>query len=297
MSGCLALSKDCRLCSNYAAITKDPEGNSIRGFTCKQHIGFFKDPKKIKRLWFVAIGWKGGYAHYLHVSPWIIKWIESCIIERVIHISREDIQTLLQRGSTTAKWGYFLLLCARHVEGFSYSWNPKLWETTVRTLWIWSKRIGAIQITNKDLQEFTCVKGGLIEFYKGLVTIANEQNTEDVFQYIEDCSINKPEWFETFLGIPIEEHNKHVSGLTTQVRYTAWILTKKKRLFDKHVARTQLIKQELLAVTWHPSRSRGWIFTSDELKEIGERWNEPGLIDPPYSCLREVLKEVADIFI
>ena len=275
MSCCLALSKKRKLCNNYA---------SLRGLTCQQHIGFFDDPGLIKRSWFLA----RGYAHYLHLSTWTMKWIESCLAEGLVKITREDIQTL-QRGGTTA---YFLLLVARHVEGFSYSWNPRLWEKTVRILWQWSRRIGAVQITNKDLQILLCVKGSILEFYKGIEMAQNELNEEDFFMFVEDCSLQCPEWFEYFIAIPFEEHQKLVAcnAITTKVRYTAWILTKKKRILEKYSAKSSITKHELLAVTWHPERFRKWVFSSEELNELNERWN----LQPPQTTvsLKSVLEDV-----
>jgi len=291
MSCCLALTRKWKLCSNYATLSEDISGSYIRDFTCKHHTGFFDNPGAIKEKWFVAK--EGGYAHYLHISPWTMKWIESCLSLGIIQITKEDIEILRPEPHmlrTAPRWAYFFLLCARHVEGFCYSWNPRLWEMTVYTLWFWSRRIGPVYITRQDLQLFICVKGCLYEFYKGVEQGPREMEEEEWFQFFEACSVEQPEWFETFIGYPIEEHKKYMKGVTASVRYTAWILTKKKHLFDRCKRRSCITNNELFAVTYHPARYKAWIMTSEEIHEMNERWitDEESEVAPLQWILEEV---------
>lgn len=297
MSGCLALTRKWKPCSNYASLEQGETG-ILRDFTCSIHKGFFDEPESIKEKWFHAN--QGGYAHYMHISPWTMQWIESCLSTGIVTITREDIEALQPEPRllrTSPKWSYFFLLCARHVDGFQYSWNPRLWDICVGTLWFWSRRVGAVQITNQDLQSLICVKGGLYEFYKGVELGLKEMSDNDWFQFFDNCVANQPEWFEVFIGIPIEEHKKYVRGVTALARYTAWILTKKKHMFDRHKERVAKTSEELIAVTHHPSRVFPWTFSSEELVALNMRWRD--MISKTVTDnvpLAWILREVRDAF-
>ena len=292
MSNCLALTRKWKPCSNYANLEEDEKGGIVRDFTCTMHKGFFDDPSVIKEKWFIPK--EGGYAHYMHISPWTMKWIESCLSTGVINITKEDIEVLQPEQHfvrTSPKWTYFFLVCARYVEGFHYSWNLRLWDLCVMTLWFWSRRIGSVYITKKDLQTLVCVKGGLYEFYRGVELGLKEINDDEWFQFFDSCAIDEPEWFEIFIGIPIEEHKKYVKGVCCSLRYTAWILTKKKRMLDKCKERASRTSHELMAVAHHPDRSLHWTFSSEELAEITRRWKNAVFVDEPIP-LSFILEEV-----
>ena len=274
MSCCLALTRKWKLCSNYATL-EESEGKLLRDFTCIRHKGFFDNPDLIKEKWFVPK--EGGYAHYMHISSWTIRWIESCLSLGIINITKEEIQNLRPEPHllrTSPKWSYFLLLCARHLEGFHYSWNPRLWEMTVGTLWFWLRRVGAVQITNKDIQTFICVKGSLFEFYKGIELGLKELVEDEWFAFFEECATNEPQWFQVFIGIPIEEHKKFAKGVCDSSRYIYWILMKKKRYYERCKERSSHTVSELIAVTHHPSRNWRWTYSDEELRELNERWGK-----------------------
>jgi hypothetical protein len=323
MSCCLALTRKWKLCSNYATL-EESEGKLLRDFTCIRHKGFFDNPDLIKEKWFVPK--EGGYAHYMHISSWTIRWIESCLSLGIINITKEEIQNLRpepQLLRTSPKWSYFLLLCARHLEGFHYSWNPRLWEMTVGTLWFWLRRVGAVQITNKDLQTFICVKGSLFEFYKGIELGLKELTEDEWFAFFEDCATNEPQWFQVFIGIPIEEHKKYVRpmdnlnghlgsfnspsvaaqtgisnarltrGVCDLPRYIDWILMKKKLYYQMCKERSSHTSSELIAVTHHPARNWKWTYTDEELRELNERWGKVVYgISSKQDPLDRILQEV-----
>ena len=293
MSGCLALSRKWRVCCNYASVIKNSDGTTTRGITCIKHTEFFNNQEEIKMILFDPR--RGGYAHYSHICSWISKWLESCLMEGLIKITQEDISKIITEGirmRITPKWAYFLLLYARSVKEFRYSWNPILWEKSVTTLWHWTRRIGPVEITKKDLQLLLCVKGSIFEFYRGIELAMEELNDDEWYSFFEECCASCAEWFEYFVGIPIEEHKKYVKGVTATLRYTAWLLTKKSRFFKKCSEKLSIFKQEIMAVSWHPSRFQKWALCKEEYEGLSQRWYNPQFAK---TNLKNVLEEVCVI--
>ena len=72
-----------------------------------------------------------------------------------------------------------------------------------------------------------------------------------------------PDWFVTQQGIDVWYDDDYYDNN----RLIEWYNDYKKRKAQK-----ASIKEELLPITWHPSRYWGWCMPEDEKKEIEKLW-------------------------
>jgi hypothetical protein len=188
---CLALTKKGKHCRNYA------QDNSI---TCNSHTDFFINGTDVRKALFRGINGTLPKAMLLQFDTTSRYWVTKVLSDKLVRIKKKDISriTLDENDHATAFvgrfFGYFILLCARHVEGFSYTWNEWLWKKTVEQLWRWSQAIGPVDIRWKDICQMLCVKE-VAAFYKGCAEypeLADAFTEDEWFKFFNYCARKNP---------------------------------------------------------------------------------------------------------
>jgi len=247
-------------------ITMDKNGNSSRcrnwakmdgeerDLFCSKHPYSLEDP-----LYAWLKNYALRYSYDLHrKEPWRTIWITEGVSCGLLEITKEDFEGITPNTARPLDWVLFTIICS--LKGsFIPEWNLPLWTHVVQQMWRISQSIGPITVNFDQIQDMICVKGdyftlGINAFPRGL-----EISQQEWIIFFEQCAERYPEWFEeywmtrkgTFIA-PMEEY------------YTSWIEVKK----QEFLARQMSCRDELIEVSWHPSRALDWIMDTETRKHI-----------------------------
>ena len=87
--------------------------------------------------------------------------------------------------------------------------------------------------------------------------------------------------------------NHPLTPILTGEKYKTWLQESKKAWYEKQKERMDSVKEELVAVTCHPSRFITWTMSAEDQAELARNWNDVGEVQTP---LTHVLEEVRFAF-
>jgi hypothetical protein len=310
---CLALNKSGKCCRNWTEVLED--GSST--LTCHRHREFFNNPEELKRrvLWH-----RGMFLEWADhgLQRRIGEWLEN----RLIHITPADFHQF--QPDILRNFSVLFLVIAQHTE-VDLTRNAMLWISCVKWLWLhswriaWSKAANPHTISPEDMITILCQAipstsehaGGISWFYSGLYLYPDEpryrnaMSEEDWFHFFNQ-TLEDPVWAHTFwatdthldiINTAIERkpslRNHPLTPILTGERYKAWLQESKKAWYDRQKERMDCVKEELVAVTCHPSRFITWTMSTEEQSDLTRNWD---VISETITPLAHVLEEVRGAF-
>lgn len=170
----------------------------------------------------------------------------------------------------------------------------------------WSIGANPQTIAAEDILSVIC-KSDIHRFYMGLYDFPDKQRfatnmtEEDWFEFFETL-VKNPEWahkvwafknHETHIEFMIEKmpslRNHPLTPILTSDRYKKWLQESKKAWYDRKKERMDSVKEELMAITYHPSRFIAWTLSSEDQKDLVDHWQ---VVSETLAPLRQVLEEV-----
>ena len=299
MSSCFALTKRGKRCRGYASVLEegaDPDGTPIITYdlTCNSHRTFFeKNQEDLLNSLFghTRTGQYGSqYAVYLEFFQSKREFVECLLMYKCLLPTKQMIEKLYE--DPFGRLSYFIYLVAKHVPEFSKSWNPKLWENTIRTFWIYYYSVGPIQISFSMFYPFLredplnhfleCIyiRGQIesfttndeidseIELFARQYCMFSEDADALVYSQTLEEKIEKlHERFQSLQSISIRPLIKRCKLLEV-------LLEQRKILYNEKCAALQIhrYKTELLERTWETSRFMDWCLDIEEKEELLQRW-------------------------
>lgn len=281
-SSCYALTSTGKRCKGYASIVSQDDDLITYSPTCARHKHFFDDQAKLKAHLFAPL------RRARHASARWVEWypsrrifIENALTFGLLDITREDIAAL----TPNICWTGFILLCARHVDGFSMDWNKGVTCEALGRLWLWMGSIGPIYVTYNDLLS-VIGNSHPSTFYKVLINYPMNRGiiVKDEWLRIFEA-FSQTSFFESFLHY--DKHDSAIDEVITRTRTTgnplfealtelpAWIAAKKQSYFTNLKTRFEPLKEPIIATGWHPSRFLRWCLDEDEKADMRGHW--PGL--------------------
>jgi hypothetical protein len=310
---CLALNKSGKCCRNWTEVLED--GSSA--LTCHMHRNFFNNPEHLK----LRVLWNRGM-----FLEWADHGLQRRIGEWLEHgLVRIDASDFHQFQPDVLKnFAILFLLVARHTK-VDLTRNAMLWISCVKWLWLhswriaWSKTANPHTISPEDMITILCQTipstenhaGGVSWFYSGLYLFPDEQRyrntmSEDDWFAFFNQTLEDPVWAHTFwatdthleiINTAIERkpslRDHPLTLILTGERYKAWLLESKKAWYECQKQRMNCVKEELVAVTYHPSRFITWTITHEDQAELARNWDDVSEVQTP---LAQVLEEVRVAF-
>lgn len=275
---------------------QDPDGTPYITYnlTCHLHRNFFEDNKE--DLLDMLFGetrtaqYASQFSVYLEFFPSKRAFVENMLIHKCFVPTKEIIEKLYE--DPFGRLSYFIYLVAKHVPEFSKSWNPKLWENTVRSFWIYYYSVGPIRISfpmfypflrEDPLNHFLeClyIRGQIhsftednsvdsdIELFARHYSMFSEDSEALVYSQNLEEKIEK--LHERFQSLP----SISIRPLIKRCKLLEVLLEQRKILYiEKHAAvQIKRYKKELLERTWEPSRFIDWCLDIEEKKDLMRRW-------------------------
>ena len=263
MPKCYALTAIGRPCRNYSS--KD-------SYTCLKHSLYFDQ--------FSINDWKHSLK-YLEVCPRTKTHIENVMSIGIVQIPKEFVESLANCRNYT----YFILLCARWLEGFSYTWNEPLFNTALKKLWLWSSSIGPVVIKHDDI--LTMIRGNVKElFYKSFILYPHSlefpYTKEHWSEYVKECA--KADWFAPIFHLDTHEtkiqecieflDKKNLNPILLAFlrdNFPIVYENAKKKYYKKICSYSSPFKEQILEMAWEPSRMSAWCLDEDEKRRV-QRW-------------------------
>lgn len=296
---CLAINKSGKCCRNWSRVLEDGSSDIV----CHAHRNFFSDRDRIKRYVLSSNGsyleWKD-HGRQRRIGEWLN--------HNLLHLTPQDFENIHHR--VIDKFSILFLLMAQHTE-VDLSQNTMFWTSCVKWLWnhswtiAWSPEANPTTITSEHMITVLC-RNTIAQYYRGLYCFPNNEDTRNVmteesWYTFFNQTLSDPNWAHRFW---LEDHqailqsllyanptlrNHPLTSILTSNRYKEWIQESKKRWYDTQKERMDGVKEELMAVTCHPSRAITWTM---DLKDLSD-WN---VIIEEYIPLANVLEEVRSIF-
>ena len=279
MSHCHALTAKGSRCKSYASVLERSDKCITYDYTCSKHKEYFKDGK-IPNKW-KNNRWK--FVRRLEERLGIARFIEDALCLGLVIPTQEEISSLEESSYYT----YFILLCAKHVDGFLLDWNLRLSAKVLKKLWKWFGAIGPVTVTYSDL--FSMIKNSVQSgFYNILITYTHGLAPERAwFLFFERCS--QEEWFDEVLHCDahdmlinnsikslaiskVPRENISLLSILESGKFHVWLLDKKSQRYSVLREKILPFKEELLAISWAPTRFRNWCLDTEEYCEIQMNW-------------------------
>ena len=269
MSACYALTASKKPCRNYA----------IGRHTCRHHTSYFtsktlEDWKPF--FWNLDLARNSIYRNH----------IESALRAGILTVTQEFIASLRVRRS----YAYFLLLCARWQDGFSYTWNEPLYEITVTQLWKWSSAIGPVTIRVDDIHTMIREKPTSL-FYSTLALYPHADpyvySKSQWIEYFQSCKRNG--WFDAIYHYENHEvkiqklveyldkknYNPSFMAFLRDGEFRRWFAKSKALYYVRLTGRlVRELKDDILGYSWMPERMYDWCLTMDEKERLAV-WPPP----------------------
>jgi hypothetical protein len=251
MSRCYAISR-CSgvLCKNYGQIVSKDDMEISYAPTCARHTKFFE-----------PIAWKKRYMSNPRPLICNLEWrfarrtmVEFALQHELIPITQDDVAALEPWQNNA----YFILLCAKHVEGFSPTWNPSVFKAAFQRLWVWRRSLGPVSITEDDISAMASVSSWsfateCFEFIhpddEGAYSFRHWFSWSSSFwteRFIFDNELREAELQKVKQRMEASRCGQHFSNIITLLQ------ERKQQLLQKAEARAAAIKEELLEVCWAP---------------------------------------------
>lgn len=286
-----------RRCRNYACLEEEEQnGNdgsiqTVRGFFCAKH-------KKHKSTGRAALRSRlciGALGSHLELCPWQAAWAEELISTGYVEIRRIDLEKMEgQNQHIRTNRAYLLLLFARHVPGFHRSWAPMLWKESIARFWRLRQAYGPITITDADIRTMICVKEDMEAWIDGLSaypefgTMDTHQigyTARDFYRFFDGGVGSKHcQWKEEWILQPADEieaarqkaiktaKSAVIRSLFDSEEYKTWRVFEKREWYAAKKARIEPIKEDIVAMGWHPDRFLNWCLDVEEKKDIMSLW-------------------------
>ena len=297
---CLAINQTGNCCKNWTQVLGD--GSST--FTCYTHRNFFNNHDLLKD-------------RVLRLRGRFLEWADRGLQRRIAmclenNLLRLTIQDFLQPHFFPS-YNILFLLIARHTD-IDLSQNLDIWVPWVTWLWnhswniAWSPLANPHSISAEDMITVLC-SNSIAQYYYGLYRFPEEfmirMPEEDWFKFFNQ-TLEDPSWAHSFWSN--DEHQQNIeyalekmprlrnhplTSILKSERYKTWLQESKKAWYDNQKERMDCVKEELVAVTHHPSRMITWTIHSEEHAELIKRWD---VLTQPIASLAEVLEEVRGAF-
>lgn len=301
---CLALNKSGSCCRNWTQVLED--GSST--FTCYTHRNFFNNHEQLKQrvLWHrgMFLEWADhGLQHRIG------EWLEN----RLLRIAPEDFQQF--QRDVLVNFSVLFLLIVRHTD-VDLSQNMELWVSCVTWLWnhswrvAWSPGANPHTFSADDMITVLC-KRGLSQYYCGLyrfpdgVFVRRGMTEDDWFAFFNQ-TLEDPVWAHNFWSSDQHEaiinsaleklpslRNHPLTPILTGEKYKTWLQESKKAWYERQKERMDCVKEELVAVTCHPSRFITWTMSAEEKADLTRNWD---VVSETITPLTHVLEEVRYAF-
>lgn len=271
MSSCFALTQTGARCRGFAEIVTETDDVIEYSVTCAKHRNYFADKTKwIKNLRKTARDLEYYPAKRIH--------IESILQCGVITLQKEDIMMLKgKKDGVNNNYTYFILCCARYVEGFHRDWNPDVFDDSMKTLWIIYGSIGYVTIKMDDfINMIRCSSLTLALSYISLPVVYSAAVTKFFDKFF--LTNFGQQYF--YLQSAKEDIEQLLSWVLINISEAASITIRKyieknrKQFYDAKKKDIQPIFQELIETTWHPSRVFDWCFEECEKRFINSSESE-----------------------
>jgi hypothetical protein len=263
---CHALKANGRPCHAYGSVLErgvDRDGTLVTTYshTCRHHQHFFDGDawkkKYLSSIWYQDI-WHIPHHH-----------IEYVISSGAVEVTQDDVAAVESKGDS---WYLFVLL-ARHVPAARREWNPSLWEKAQFMIWRRIDSIGPVSLDYIDLRRTICEPFAqelalcLNRFPRHRETSKEWWLTAVKLLLIlgDEGEILKDPQLETCLSLACRPELPILKSMIEQGEILNLLLTERAAFYANCVAGVSLstFREELLSVTWHPSRAIDWCMDFD----------------------------------
>ena len=272
MSRCYALTGNHKPCRNYGVVLEKDSEQVLYAPTCRHHTHYFDSWSERLHRFGKGLEWSQPY--YNHVKR--------VLEEGIVEIKKEHIEGLPEQRNYT----HFILLCAKYVIGFKRSWNPVAFDRSLRNIWWQIFAVGPIYVSSQDLvllmkcYDEPLVKSFYTVFTKFPDTGYQEPHEEDWFRVIEVVLENTYLKWEPDLLLP--EHFQTLKEKTTRFprlqklvqdgRFEEKLRSAKESFYKHQKESIESVKEELMAVCWHPDRYMDWCMDWEEKEWLTSQW-------------------------
>lgn len=263
MSCCYALTKNFKRCRNYASIPHYSEDEEEQpSYTCQKHKLYFKKPLTLR-----SIHWENQV------------YLRSAFSLGLIKVSKEFVSSI---PIIPHSYCYFLMLCARYIPEWEPSWNLNLWTASVPYILKHINSIGPFHISNLLVKSFINVKGGISYFYNAIQMYPNNTTIGTNLNILMQVTAADP----LFSCVSEEIHKKYIALTVQELKrknhaetarfleedFLETISANRKIFYWRCKNKTQIIKEDLIAMTWHPDRFMKWCLDEEEKCEMNSSW-------------------------
>lgn len=256
MSMCLAFTKAGKPCRNLGQVFNSSESEVIYSCTCVQHRNYFTEHLE---------DWKSRIGHYAMWNKAAKYQFEMLLKTKQVILTKDD--TLIQENTYIR----YYTMYAKYVDGFRMNWNKENFEfAVIRQILSWYPD------------------------YEGLLAFAHCSNYETIMKIItrefkkmkKDGNGNVPRveyeidsWLQYALEKDKELLNdsktcekiqkmlKDCIGPIQEAKFLSYINKFRRAEMKEKKEALSRCKEELIAVTWHPSRVMKWCLDVEEQKE------------------------------
>jgi hypothetical protein len=261
---CHAVKTNGRPCRAYASVLEksvDREGTLVITYshTCRHHQHFFDGDawkhKYLSPIWYNEL-WRVPHRH-----------VEYVLSSGAVTITKADVEWFAVEGCT---WYLFVLL-ARHVPAARRDWNPLVWEKAQSMIWRHIDSIGPVSLNYVDLRATICDAQELALCLKKFPRHRDPSHewwltaVKLLLILGEEGEILKDPQLETCLSLACSAELPILKSMIEEGEILNLLLTERAAFYAKCIAGIRLsnFREELLAVTWHPSRALNWCVDFD----------------------------------
>jgi hypothetical protein len=273
MSCCYALTKEKKPCRNYSPVKEVNEDIIFYETTCQHHMNFFDSWKhRLPR-----------YAFRVEWNPIYYNHIKRVLENNLVEIGEEDIKKLNPNFHV-----HFLVLCVKYCK-IKYEWNEDLFDTALTAVHWQRRAYGPIYVSVEDLLNLlSCISDPFLAFEKALTTYDANKSQEP----IEDDwtlflkVILHTKWAELILPSSVLDEPTFLEPILLKCKKNSCknlikvlennfrtILTEcRKDLYTVVKKDMEVVKEELMAMTWHPDRVFKWCLNTEEKEWLDSDW-------------------------
>ncbi len=248
-----------------------------------------------------------------HYKTWYIKEL---LYHQLLVPDQEFLQFFINKRSN--KYAYFLMLLCQEVPTLKVALFQNRYLPLAFYLWHKLASVGPVTIGFREISSMLCLVHDPLAFYNGCVAQCWIHQSarfprQKWFDFLEHCFKEHPAWAEAFLSIPLEKHKEYLRdpifpyydlskdpqklssfhrGPDFLLLRTLWLESEdwwntlrsmKQTLKILHKTRMDLVKEDLMAATWHPNRFMRWCLDEEDKADHRNCWPgfDPNVIQPP----------------
>jgi len=141
-----------------------------------------------------------------------------------------------------------------------------------------------MEITWSDVQTLICVRGDLTKWLEGLLCYPTYDDPElgyseeEWYSFMKSCLEFDPVWASEILSSDLPpiagKGERRIDTIVQPERLRVW--QKNQLLMLKEECRVRVVdyKEDLIAVTWHPTRFSKWCLDWEERRELKKVWTD-----------------------